>query len=108
MKNKDKNMKLRKLLLKIGISANNKSFFYILEGYDILNKRQIHFSMMNLYEMIARKFGENPNTVERLIRHRIEMSYKKSQILQNIYSKTPTNSKFLYDLVFNFDIFEEV
>lgn len=101
-------LKVKKVLLKIGISSNNKGFFYILEGYNILNKRQIHINMITLYEMIGNKFGENRSTVERLTRYSINKAYEKSEILKKIYEKKPNNSQFLYDLVFNFEIFEEM
>lgn len=101
------NKKIRKFLLNIGISANLKAYFYILDSVDILSKQKIHTNVTTLYEIIGKKHNKNKCAVERAIRHSITQSYGKRNILKKIYGCVPDNSVFLYDLVFNFDILEE-
>lgn len=100
------NMKLRKLLLKIGISSNVQSFHFILEAYNIIQKQQIHTNMTTIYKMLAKKFDKNPSSIERGIRHGIHQSWKTGR-LNKVYYEIPDNSAFLYDLYFNFDILED-
>lgn len=99
---------LRKLLMKIGISANIQGFYFILEAINILGKQKIHTKTTFLYEMICKKYGKSASSVERAIRHAVTKAYKQNDILKQIYSTIPDNSVFLYDLTFNFDIFEEI
>ena len=100
-------MKLRKILLKIGISPNKQGYFYIIDTINILNKQGIHTRMMTLYKMVGKKYDKKPSQVERGIRYSIQQSYKNNKILKEIYGKCPDNSVLLYDLVFNFDLLEE-
>ena len=56
------------------------------------------------------KITENstsPSAVERAIRHAITSSYKKNESFKKLYPKVPSNSEFLYDLIFNIDIFKK-
>ena len=97
---------LRKLLMKIGISSNIQGFHYILEAVRILRKQNTHISMMKLYKIISTKFpAKSASSIERAIRHAIGKAYKKNNTFKKIYLSIPDNSAFLYDLVFNFDIF---
>lgn len=100
------NKKIRKFLIKIGISANLQGHFYILDCVEILNKQRIHTNLMTLYEMIGKKYDKNNTAIERTIRHSITQAYHKTNILKNIYGFVPDNSVLIYDLVFNFDILE--
>ena len=102
MENKD----LRKLLFKIEITANMQGYHFILEAVEIIKSNKTKIKMMKLYEMIGKNNKKSSCAVERAIRHSIEEAYKKSDILQNMYINQPTVSEFIYDLVFNFDLFE--
>ena len=102
------NKNIRKLLIKIGVSSNFKGFHYILEATNIIKKQKIHTSMTTIYEMIHKKYGGDYAGIERAIRHAIGKAYKQNNVLKKLYSKIPDNSVFLYDLVFNFDIFLDI
>ena len=102
-----KDMELRKLLLKIGISANKQGFFYIIRAKEIINKQGIRTNLSTIYEMISKESDKSIYQIERAIRYSIQQSYKNNEILKEIYGKCPDNSVFLYDLVFNFDLLEE-
>ena len=101
------NIELRKLLMKIGIYSNIKGFHYILEAVNIIKNQGTHISMMNVYKMIHEKYNNTPSAIERAMRHAIGKAYNENDVLKNIYSNVPDNSAFLYDLVFNFDIFKK-
>ena len=98
---------LRMILIKIGISSNIKGFYYILDAVDIIRKQQIHTNMITVYEMISKKQDTTSSAIERGIRHAIKTAYKHSNILKSIYEIVPDNSSFMYDLAFNFDVFEK-
>ena len=102
-----KDKELRELLIKIGISSNVKGFHYILDAVKILKKQQIHTKMITLYKLIGKKENNRPCAVERAIRYSISRAYEDGKILKQIYYKSPDNSVFLYDLIFNFDIFQD-
>ena len=102
------NINLRMILIKMGISSNIKGFYYILDAVDIIKKQQIHTNMTTIYEMLSKKHDTTPGAIERGIRHAINKAYKNSNILKEIYGGISDNSSFIYDLVFNFDIFERI
>lgn len=101
-----KNMNIRKILIKIGISANLKGHHCILNAVEIIKKQKTYPNLTTIYNMIAKHSKQNPASVERNIRHAIHQAYKNSSILKNIYEQLPNNSVFLCDLVFNLDVFE--
>lgn len=101
------NLKLRKFLIKIGISANLQGHFYILDAVELISSQQIHTSLTTVYEVLSEKYDKRPCRIERGIRHAITQSYKKYNTLKAIYDTIPDNSMFLYDLVFNFDVLSE-
>ena len=103
------NIERRKVLMKIGISADIKGYHYLLAAIDILQKQKIHTNISTVYEIIRKKYDEpNWQRVERAIRYSIENSYKKNDTLKKIYNEKPDNAAFLYDFTFKFDIFQEV
>lgn len=102
------NINLRKLLIKIGISANVKGFHYILEAINILKEQKIHINITEIYKMISKKYDNTPSAIERAIRHAIDKSYNENDMLKKIYLVKPDNSVLLYDLIFNFDIFASI
>lgn len=99
------NINLRKLLMRIGISSNMNGFHYILEAVDIIEKQKIHTNMAHIYKMISKKYNNTCSGAERAIRYALGKAYRENNILRKIYLTIPNNSVFLYDLVFNFDVF---
>lgn len=100
---------LRLLLFKLGIYSNLQGYHYVLKAVEILKKQKIHTKITTIYEMIYKKTenSTSPSAVERAIRHAITSSYKKNESFKKLYPKAPSNSEFLYDLIFNIDIFEK-
>lgn len=108
MKNKEE-IEIRQILLKMDITSNTLGYHYILEAIKILRKQGIHTNTITLYEIIEKRLhAKSTSAVEKAIRYSIETSWTKNTILTKIYSKKPVVSAFLYDLVFNFDIFLKV
>ena len=100
-------MEIREILLKMGISANLKGYHYILEAVEIIRKQTEKNNILVIYQQVCEKRkSKSAQSVERAIRHSIEVSWNKQTMIRKIYSKKPVNSALLYDLVYNFDIFE--
>lgn len=99
------------LLLKIGIPPNLKGFRYIREGVSlIINDGSLIENYNNgLYPRLAETFGENKCSIERNIRHAIEVSYnheKKNKLMEvlgyEVYSyEKPTSRQLISLLVEN-------
>jgi len=105
--NKKENMQIREVLIKLGISSHLQGFHYIIQALEILEKQQIHTKLLTIYRMIGKKNEKPYGAIERSIRHAIQTAYKNNNNLKTIYTIIPDNSAFLYDLYFNFDIFED-
>ena len=101
------NYRTRKLLLNLGINSSMRGFKYILMILPMLETKN-KITMGEIYHNVyKRKEAKSPFDVERGIRYAIEKSYKTKKILNKIYGRTPKVTEFLYDLVYNIDIFEE-
>ncbi len=98
---------LRMILIKTGISSNLRGFYYILDAVNFIREQKIHTNMTTVYEVISKKYDATVCAIERAVRHAVKKSYKNSNILKDIYEDAPDNAEFLYDLVFNFDVFEQ-
>lgn len=100
---------LRLLLFKLGIYSNSQGYHYILKAVDILKKQKIQTKITAIYKMIYKETenSTSPSAVERAIRRAITSSYKKDENFKKLYPKAPSNSEFLYDLIFNIDIFKK-
>lgn len=94
------------LLLEIGISAHIKGYQYIREGImlSFYDKNMLHYITKCLYPTIAKKYKTTSSSVERTIRHAIEVAFRRGnrQVLEEIFSNTicskktkPTNSEFI-------------
>lgn len=94
------------LLLEIGIPAHIKSYQYIREGImlSFYDKNMLHYITKCLYPTIAKKYKTTSSSVERTIRHAIEVAFRRGnrQVLEEIFSNTicskktkPTNSEFI-------------
>lgn len=108
-KNDKNNFQLKLLLFKLGIYSNLQGYHYILKAVDILKRQKTHTKITAIYKMIYKKIenSTSPLAVERAIRHAITSSYKKNENFKKLYPKAPSNSEFLYDLIFNIDIFKQ-
>lgn len=94
------------LLLEIGIPAHIKGYQYIREGImlSFYDKNMLHYITKCLYTTIAKKYKTTSSSVERTIRHAIEVAFRRGnrQVLEEIFSNTicskktkPTNSEFI-------------
>ena len=94
------------LLLEIGIPAHIKGYQYIREGImlSFYDKNMLHYITKCLYPTIAKKYKTTSSSVERAIRHAIEVAFRRGnrQVLEEIFSNTicskktkPTNSEFI-------------
>ena len=94
------------LLLEIGIPAHIKGYQYIREGImlSFYDKNMLHYITKCLYPTIAKKYKPTSSSVERTIRHAIEVAFRRGnrQVLEEIFSNTicskktkPTNSEFI-------------
>lgn len=94
------------LLLEIGIPAHIKGYQYIREGImlSFYDKNMLHYITKCLYPTIAKKYKTISSSVERTIRHAIEVAFRRGnrQVLEEIFSNTicskktkPTNSEFI-------------
>lgn len=94
------------LLLEIGIPAHIKGYQYIREGImlSFYDKNMLHYITKCLYPTIAKNYKTTSSSVERTIRHAIEVAFRRGnrQVLEEIFSNTicskktkPTNSEFI-------------
>ena len=94
------------LLLEIGIPAHINGYQYIREGImlSFYDKNMLHYITKCLYPTIAKKYKTTSSSVERTIRHAIEVAFRRGnrQVLEEIFSNTicskktkPTNSEFI-------------
>ena len=94
------------LLLEIGIPAHIKGYQYIREGImlSFYDKNMLHYITKCLYPTIAKKYKTTSSSVERTIKHAIEVAFRRGnrQVLEEIFSNTicskktkPTNSEFI-------------
>ena len=94
------------LLLEIGIPAHIKGYQYIREGimFAFYDKNMLHFITKCLYPAIAKKYNTTSSSVERTIRHAIEVAFRRGnkEMLEEIFINTvnakknkPTNSEFI-------------
>ncbi len=102
----DLEMDITNILLEIGIPAHIKGYQYIREGIimSFYDKNMLHYITKCLYPSIAKKFGTTATSVERTMRHAIEVAWKRGDIdtLGEIFGNTvcagkgkPTNSEFM-------------
>lgn len=93
------------LLLEIGIPAHIKGYQYIREGIMLVfyDKNMLHFITKCLYPAIAKKYNTTSSSVERTIRHAIEVAFRRGnrEMLEEIFitinskKSKPTNSEFI-------------
>lgn len=102
----DLEMDITNILLEIGIPAHIKGYQYIREGIIMAfnDRNMLHYITKFLYPAIAKKYKTTSSSVERTIRHAIEVAWKRGNIgtLEEIFGNTvcagrgkPTNSEFM-------------
>ena len=91
--------RIRRVLLKLGISSSLRGYRYILLALPMIEKKNI--TMGKIYEEIYKsEKAVSSNDIERGIRYTIEKSFKTKKLLEKIYGKQPTVTEFLYDLLY--------
>ena len=98
---------IRKILLKLNISSNTESFDYILQALTLIYE-DYQIKVSDIYKIIGKKENKKSGAVEKAIRYTIQKSFKKNKNIQEIYGECPTNGAFLYDLLFNRDIYIKI
>lgn len=94
------------ILLEIGIPAHIKGYQYIREGIVMAfyDRNMLHYITKFLYPSIAKKYKTTASSVERTIRHAIEVAWKRGDMetLEEVFGNTvcagkgkPTNSEFM-------------
>ena len=96
----------RDIIRDIGIPANIKGYQYIREGIimAVNDVNMLNYITKLLYPTIAKKYKTTSSSVERAIRHAIEVAWSRGQIdvINDIFGYTvnagkgkPTNSEFI-------------
>lgn len=94
------------ILLEIGIPAHIKGYQYIREGIIMAfyDRNMLHYITKFLYPAIAKKYKTTSSSVERTIRHAIEVAWRRgsTETLEEVFGNTicavkgkPTNSEFM-------------
>lgn len=94
------------ILLEIGIPAHIKGYQYIREGIIMAfyDRNMLHYITKFLYPAIAKKYKTTSSSVERTIRHAIEVAWRRGNVetLEEVFGNTicsgkgkPTNSEFM-------------
>lgn len=102
----DLEMDITNILLEIGIPAHIKGYQYIREGIimSFYDRNMLHYITKFLYPSIAKKYKTTSSSVERTIRHAIEVAWRRGNIetLEEVFGNTicagkgkPTNSEFM-------------
>ena len=105
-KNREIEEKLSNIFLSIGIPAHIKGYQYIREGIimAIEDVNMMNYITKLLYPTIAKKYKTTSSSVERAIRHAIEVAWNrgKVELLEEMFGYTisagkgkPTNSEFI-------------
>lgn len=95
-----------KIIRELGIPAHIKGYQYIREGIimSVNDMNMLNFITKLLYPSIAKKYKTTSSSVERAIRHAIEVAFSRGQveILEEMFGYTvnagkgkPTNSEFI-------------
>lgn len=95
-----------RIIRELGIPAHIKGYQYIREGIimSVNDMNMLNFITKLLYPSIAKKYKTTSSSVERAIRHAIEVAFSRGQveILEDMFGYTvsagkgkPTNSEFI-------------
>lgn len=102
----DLEMDITNILLEIGMPAHIKGYQYIREGImmSFADQNMLHYITKFLYPGIAKKYHTTSSSVERTIRHAIEVAWRRGNMetLEEVFGNTiaankgkPTNSEFM-------------
>lgn len=102
----DLEMDITNILLEIGMPAHIKGYQYIREGImmSYADPNMLHYITKFLYPGIAKKYHTTSSSVERTIRHAIEVAWRRGSMetLEEVFGNTisankgkPTNSEFM-------------
>ncbi len=102
----DIEMDVTNILLEIGIPAHIKGYQYIREGIimSYYDRTKLQYVTKSLYPCIAEQFKTTSGSVERTIRHAIEVAWRRGNLdtLERVFGNTisagkgkPTNSEFM-------------
>lgn len=102
----DLEIDITNILLEIGIPAHIKGYQYIREGIMMAfyDRNMLHYITKFLYPGIAKKYHTTSSSVERTIRHAIEVAWHRGDLntLEEVFGNTisagkgkPTNSEFM-------------
>lgn len=102
----DLEMDITNILLEIGIPAHIKGYQYIREGIimSFYDRNMLQYITKFLYPSIAKKYKTTSSSVERTIRHAIEVAWRRGnmEVLEEVFGNTvcagkgkPTNSEFM-------------
>lgn len=102
----DLEMDVTNILLEIGIPAHIKGYQYIREGIilSFYDRNMLQYITKFLYPSIAKKYKTTSSSVERTIRHAIEVAWRRGNmdVLEEVFGNTvcagkgkPTNSEFM-------------
>ncbi|MBQ3514466.1 MAG: sporulation transcription factor Spo0A [Lachnospiraceae bacterium] len=98
--------KVTDMILEIGIPAHIKGYQYIREGImmAVNDENMLNYITKLLYPTIAKKYKTTSSSVERAIRHAIDVAFHrgKMEMLENMFGYSiqcgkgkPTNSEFI-------------
>ena len=107
MNDKQLELKTRALLNEIGVGQHLKGYVYIVESVKILYHKRNATITSKVYPKVADTFDATPSSVERCIRHSIELSFSigNREKLVEIFGYYPqqkgkvTNAQFLLGLI---------
>ncbi len=102
----DLELDVTNLLLEIGIPAHIKGYQYIREGIilSFYDRTMLQYITKSLYPSIAQIYKTTSGSVERTIRHAIEVAWRRGNLdtLERVFGNTisagkgkPTNSEFI-------------
>lgn len=106
MKHYQLEQKVTDMILEIGIPAHIKGYQYIREGIMMVvqDENMLNYITKLLYPTIAKKYKTTSSSVERAIRHAIDVAFHrgKMEMLENMFGYAihcgkgkPTNSEFI-------------
>lgn len=94
--------KIRDTLQRIGIPKHINGYQYLLYALDLIRRDPSALKKkMNLYEKIAKKFGDTPSSVERSIRNAKDMAWNRGEkdFWKEVFGdKKPANGEFIADI----------
>ena len=114
-KEEDLNVKITKVLHKLGVPAHIKGYLYLRKSIELVIKDidLIGAVTKKLYPRVAEEYNTTPNRVERAIRHAIEVTWKRGNIsaLNEYFGATvspssgkATNSQFIAKIADKFRV----